>query len=191
MSDNIFSVSCDIICPDGTLGAMGAQDQFCNDINLSQIQSLIWWHPTLGTPIDNWGVGLSALDFSIDNTDAFDVAQKQVFGIGSVGEPTENEIELGSFQKQKLPSVYPISFKLYTFTAATYDYLRSVQCGQIKPLIAYTTEGGYIYGKDGGITATKWSVEFMQPEGENAVEYFQFNIEFKAKNAPDRLINPL
>lgn len=188
---NVFDVACDIACPDGALGAMGAQSKYCNDVNLSQLESLILQHPTLGTPIDNWGPGLTALDFLIDNTDTTDVSQKQIFGIGSVAEPTIDEVEVNAFQMAKIKGVYTISFRLYTFDSVTYDYLRKLQCGTVKPKITYTTEGGYIYGKDGGIDTTKFQVELIQDEGSSAVEYFQFTIEWNAKNAPDRFLNPL
>ena len=192
MSINIFGVSCDVVtCPDGELGAMGAQGKFCNEVNLSQLESLILQHPVDGTPIDNWGASMTALDFQIDNADATDVKQKQIFGVGSVPEPTIDEIETNGFQMTKIKGVYAISFRLYTFDAVTYDYLRKLQCGTVKPKIYYTTEGGYIYGKNGGIDTTKFQVELIQEEGSSAVEYFQFNIEFNSKTAPDRYLNPL
>ena len=46
--DNIFAIDCDtVLCPAGALGAMDIQTENCNDVNQSEVNSLIMWHPTL------------------------------------------------------------------------------------------------------------------------------------------------
>ena len=46
---NLFSVDCSaLVCPDGALGAMNAQSQNCNSVTQSEVNSIIFWHPTLG-----------------------------------------------------------------------------------------------------------------------------------------------
>ena len=81
-SVNQFGIDCStILCPDGILGAVGVMSQNCDaSVNQSEINSLLLVHPTLGTLVTNWGSGLVALDFDIDNTDATDVKQKRIFG---------------------------------------------------------------------------------------------------------------
>ena len=106
--DNIFAIDCDtVLCPAGALGAMDVQTENCNDVNQSEVDSLIMWHPTLGVAPTNWGAGIAAIDFDIDNTDATDVKQKQLFVKG--GMPASEEITktLNSFQDVviKLPLI--------------------------------------------------------------------------------------
>ena len=68
---NQFSVDCSTVpCPDGPLGAMDPQSQNCNAVKQSEVNSLIMWHPTLGTAPTNWGPAMTPADFNIDNADS-------------------------------------------------------------------------------------------------------------------------
>ena len=194
MSDliNIFDIDCDTVdCPDGALGAMDAQSESCNEVNQSEINSLIWWHPTLGTAPTNWGAGITALDFDIDNTDATDVKQKQIFGVWEMPEPTESTVTTNSFQEVTLSKTFSITGTLYTFGGDTFDYLRKIQCNKVKPNFVFTTVGGKLLGKDGGIVPSKFTLNYVLNQGEESVEQWTFDIQFKSLTAPDRLDNPL
>lgn len=189
---NIFAVDCDLLdCPDGALGAMDAQSESCNEVIQSEVNSVIFWHPTLGTAPTNWGAGITALDFDIDNTDATDVKQKQIFVTGSVPEATDTEVTVNGFQTIVLSRTHTMTVNLYTFGDATYDYLRKIQCGKVKPQFDFTTNGGKLFGKDGGITPSKISANFVLNEGEESFETWTITFEWKSLTAPDRLDNPL
>lgn len=189
---NDFAIDCDlIICPDGALGAMDAATRDCNDVTQSQIDSLILWHPTLGTPPTNWGSGILATDFNIDNTDATDVAQKRLFVSGGMPESEEITVVTNSFQEVTIKRTFTITATLYTFGGDTYDYLRKLQCNKVKPKFDFTTDGGKLFGKDGGIEPSKFALDFVLEEGEESVEKWIITIQYKAKTAPDRLDSPL
>ena len=189
---NVFSVDCDALdCPDGTLGAMDLQSESCNEVVQSEVNSIIFWHPTLGTAPTNWGPGIAALDFDINNADATDVQQKQIFVTGSVPEPTDTEATVNGFQTVVLSRTHTLTANLVTFGDATYDYLRKLQCGKVKPQFVYTTMGGKLFGKDGGITPSKITANFILNEGEESFETWTITFEWKSLTAPDRLDNPL
>lgn len=190
--DNIFAIDCDtVLCPAGALGAMDVQTENCNDVNQSEVDSIIMWHPTLGVAPTNWGAGIAAIDFDIDNTDATDVKQKQLFVKG--GMPASEEITktLNSFQDVVINRTHTLTLELYTFGDATYDYLRKLQCNKVKPLFCFTTVGGKLFGKDEGIYATKFALDFLLEEGEENCEKWSITISWKSLTAPDRLDNPL
>lgn len=189
---NIFAVDCDALdCPDGALGAMNAQSESCSEVVQSEVNSVIFWHPTLGTAPTNWGPTIAALDFNIDNADATDVKQKQIFVTGSVPEATDTEVTLNGFQTVTLSRTHTMTVNLYTFGDATYDYLRKIQCGKVKPQFVFTTMGGKLFGKDGGITPSKINANFVLNEGEESFETWTIVFEWKSLTAPDRLDNPL
>ena len=190
--DNQFLIDCELItCPSGDLGAMGNQSQDCNNVNQSEVDSLIFWHPTKGTKIQNWGPSLQASDFIIDNTDASDVNQKQIFVKGGKPEPEDIEVKVNNFQTVVISRTHSLNIMLFDFDSVTYDYLRKLQCGKVKPVFAFTTVAQQIYGKDGGIVPTKFSVKHVLEEGEESVEHFKIDITWKSLTAADRFVNPL
>jgi len=190
--DNIFAIDCDtVLCPAGALGAMDIQTENCNDVNQSEVNSLIMWHPTLGVAPTNWGAGIAAIDFDIDNTDATDVKQKQIFVKGGMPASEEVTKTLNSFQDVVINRTHTLTLELYTFGDATYDYLRKLQCNKVKPLFDFTTVGGKLLGKDGGISPVKFALDFLLEEGEENCEKWSITISWKSLTAPDRLDNPL
>ncbi len=189
---NVFAVDCSTIdCPDGALGAMDAQTENCNDVVQSEVNSLIWWHPTLGTAPTNWGPSIADTDFDIDNTDATDVNQKQIFVTGAMAEPEDVVKTVNGFQEVIISRTFTLTATLFTFGDDTFDYLRKVQCGKVKPQFVFTTAGGKLLGDDGGITPSKFTLNYVLDEGEENCEKWNFEIQWKALTAPDRLNNPL
>jgi hypothetical protein len=189
---NIFAIDCtDVDCPDGVLGAMDNQSENCNDVVQSEVNSLIFWHPTLGTAPTNWGPGIAAIDFSIDNTDATDADQKQIFVTGAMAEPEDVTKTVNGFQEVVISRTFTLTATLFTFGDVTFDYLRKLQCGKVKPQFDFTTAGDKLIGKDGGITPSKFTLNYVLDEGEESCEKWTFEIQWKSLTAPDRLDNPL
>ena len=193
---NITQIDCDTITCAGALGAMNNQVQDCpENITQAEINQLIFWHRTLGTAITNWpasgSTGLVAGDFSIDNTDATDVNQKRIFGVGSVAEPEESVATINDFQEKVLNRRYSLSFTTYDLGDDTYDYLRKIQCGKVKPVFVFGDVGGYLYGIDGGIVPAKWTVAFPKNTGQDSLNQAVITILFDLDNDPDRVVNPL
>lgn len=189
---NKFAVDCDLIlCPDGSLGAAAAQTENCNDVTLSEVNSIILIHPTLGTAITNWGPALATTDFDIDNTDATDAKQKRFFVSGSMAEPEETTVTVNSFQDVVINRKYTLAVSLYNIPSETYDFIRKVQCGSVKPLFYFTTMGGKIFGKSTGIIPSKVSCSLVLGQGTDAIETVNMVFEWYAITAPDRYDNPL
>ena len=190
---NIFSIDCSsITCPSGALGAMDAINQDCNDnIYQSEINSLIWWHPTAGTSITNWGASLAASDFEIDNTDGTDAKQKRIFGQGDLSAPEYSTVTTNNFNQVDLPSTYTVNFDIFDVGGNSYDYLRKLQCSKVKPSFVFTTVGGKIWGDGDGITPTMFRLSPILERGEESVEKWSLVITWKSHTAPDRQANPL
>lgn len=189
---NIFSVDCStVVCPAGALGAMDAAAQNCNSVVQSEVNSIIFWHPTLGTAPLNWGPSMVVGDFSIDNTDATDVDQKQIYGIGDMPAPEFQSVVVNNFNSVDIAGTWTLNFDLFDIGDDTYDYLRKLECSTVKPQFIFSTVGGYLYGKDGGITATQIRLSPILERGEESVEKWSFVITWKSQTAPDRVPNPL
>ena len=188
---NIFSVDCStVVCPAGALGAMDAATQNCNSVVQSEVNSIIFWHPTLGTAPLAWPP-LLVTDFDIDNTDATDVKQKQIFGIGDMPAPEFQSVVVNNFNSVDIAGTWTLNFDLFDIGTESYDYLRKLECSTVKPQFIFSTVGGYLYGKDGGITATQIRLSPILERGEESVEKWSFVITWKSQTAPDRVPNPL
>jgi len=188
---NEFSIDCDAQTCAAALGAASAQVQDCPaNINQSEVDSIIMIHPTLGTPISNWGGSLVALDFDIDNTDATDVSQKRFFGVGSVPANEVQEVTLNNFQNFSIDKTFTLTMDIFDITPATYDYFRKIQCGKVKPLFWYTTVADKIYGSTTGINPIKFMVTTPLESGEGSLEKITIEVSWKAKTSPDRYPMP-
>jgi len=189
---NIFSVDCStVVCPAGALGAMDAAAQNCNAVVQSEVNSIIFWHPTLGTAPLNWGGSMVVGDFDIDNTDATDVKQKQIFGIGDMPAPEFQSVVVNNFNSVDIAGTWTLNFDLFDIGSDTYDYLRKLECSTVKPQFIFSTVGGNLYGNNGGITATQIRLSPVLERGEESVEKWSFVITWKSQTAPDRVPNPL
>lgn len=190
---NIFSVDCSSIsCPSGALGAADVMTQDCSsDIKRSEVNSIILFHPTLGTdPTSNWPTP-AAVDFSIDNADATDADQKQFFGRGSLGEPEAVTTVINDFREFTLTKEYTLTFTIFDIGGDTYDYMRKLECGAVVPLLLFTTVGGEMYGNSGGICPKSIQPSLILDEGNDAIKRWQLVIKWEAQTAPDAVTNPL
>lgn len=189
---NIMAVECDdLVCPNGLLGAAGDFNLDCLDAVLSQLSGIIMWHPTLGTAPTNWGAGMLVTDFDIDNTDATDVKQKRFPIVGSLPKPEYQKAVTVGFKSVTILKTRSITFRLYHADSATYDFLRKVECGKVRPKLILETEGGYLLGKDGGLDFSDIELDAVWNEGETELEYWDGVIQYKSKVSPDKVLSPL
>lgn len=190
--NNVFAVDCSAIDCDSPLGAAGTQDRYCpKNVKRSQLDSVILIHPTLGTPILNWGAALVALDFDIDNTDATDTKQKQFFGKGSIAESEDSEVELNSFQLVNLGSTTSATLSIYDIDADTYTYWSKVKCGIVKPRGYFTTVDDEIIGSAVGINFSSIKPNVIFDEGKDAVKRIDVVFTWESKTFPDVYPYPL
>ena len=139
---NDFSIDCDdLVCPDGSLGAAANFDLGCLSADLSQLSGIIMWHPSLGTPPTNWGPSMLVTDFDIDNTDATDVKQKRFPIVGELPKPEYQKITTVGFNSITILKTRSVNFRIYHVDSVTYDFLRKVECGKVRPKFILETEG--------------------------------------------------
>ena len=189
---NEFGIDCTAQTCAAALGAAGNQDQFCpENINQSEIDSIILVHPTLGTLVTNWGAGLVLLDFDIDNTDATDVKQKRFFGIGSTTAPERSEVTTNNFQTYSISKTYTLDFEMHDIDLATRDYFRKLECEKVRPLIYYTDVAGFIFGGALGIQPLRFDVSMPQDSGQEGLQKIVIQAQWKARTSPDRFNSPL
>jgi len=187
-----MAVNCDNLeCPGGILGAAGTITTDCLEVDLSQIGAIILWHPTLGTAPTNWGNSMAVTDFDIDNSDATDTKQKRFPLIGNLAKPEYQKISTIAFNSVTILKTRAFNFRMFHVDLTTYDFLRKVECGKIRPKFILETEGGYLLGKDGGIDFSDIELDAVWNEGETEVEYWEGVISFKTKVSPDKVLNPL
>ena len=192
MSENVFSVDCDTLdCDTAILGAATTITSKCLETDLSQIGGVMLWHDTLAPNPTNWGNAMVVGDFVIDNENALDTTLKRFPIVGSSPKPDYTKITTFGFKTVTTLKKRTVTFKLYHVDSVTYDYLRRLECGKVRPNVLFETEGGYILGKDGGIQYDDFELDPVWEEGEDAVEYWECVITFNSKNAPDRVPNPL
>ena len=186
MPTNVFEINCDALDCDSPLGAAGVQDKYCpKNVKQSQLDSVILVHPTLGTLVTNWGPSLAPTDFDIDNADATDVKQKQFFGVGSIAESEDSEVEINSFQLVNLGSTTTATFTIHNIDSETYDYWRKVKCGTVKPRGYFTTVADEIIGSATAINFSSIKPNIIFDEGKDAVKKIVVVFTWESKTMPD------
>lgn len=189
---NLFNVDCEGQLCDDVFVPASTQDPYCpSRVLLSEIKSLILLHPTLGTPIANWGAAMVAGDFAIDNTDVTSVSQKQFFGIGNTSIPENVFVTLNQSQQHKLKSTYTLDFDVMDIPVETDNFFRQIECGKLKPLFYYITTDDQIYGSATGIKPLTFTANKVMERGDDAVVMWSLSISWQAKVSPDNYDCPL
>ena len=192
MPTNLFGVDCDTQTCNEVFVVAAAQDANCpSRVLRSELKSIILIHPTLGTPIANWGASMVAGDFDIDNTDITSVKQRQFFGIGSVAESEDTLITLNDNNQHRLKSTYTLEFRVMDIPAATDEFFRQIECGVLRPLFYYVTVDDQIYGSATGIIPSIFKANKVMDEGDDAVVTWKFTVTWSAKVSPDNYDYPL
>lgn len=188
-----FEIDCSALDCTTAHPAAAAQRRDCpTGIKRSEINSLFTLDPINGVPISNWGAGLVALDFDIDNTDATGVKQKQFFGKGNLAVDDGVAVTLNDFNSVDISKIQTLTFEIYDIAPETFNYFRSIQCGTLStPRIYFTTVSDMIYGAAEGILLTSFKVSFPLDEGEDAIEKIVITATIDDKVAPDRYDYPL
>jgi hypothetical protein len=134
----------------------------------------------------------------IDNTDATGVKMKYVIGRGTIGDPEDTVFNAARDETVITDRVRTVVFEVFEISdAVTYDFLRTLQPGVIKPNIYYKSMGNFLYGKkvaaatDDGIAINSISVTFPKEAGKEAVDKAVITIKFSSTVDPDRVPYPL
>lgn len=195
MSLNIFAITCPGACEDaGTLPVL--PETICQlPPKLSEIDLLLM----KGTAAGPTDAGV-ANDWTskIDNTDATGAKFKYLIGSGQITRPEATTQTVARGQVLTTKQTYTLEFEVYEFSdAEVYDYLRTLQCGALKPDIMYADRGGFLYYKkkegaaDEGINLTSIAVYFDRPRGDGSIAKAVIEAKWEALIDPDRVANPL
>lgn len=190
---NTFAISCPTDCTTGlTMPILPAT--YCQlTPKRSEIDQLIFKGADAG-PADM----SSALNWAtlIDNTDATGDLMKYLIGKGSVAAPEDTIVTVARDQEVISDRVYTLTYEVTELSdTATYAFLRTLQCGSLKPNIYYGRKGGFLYGKNGttddGIEINSISVAMPKEVGKEAIDKAIITIKWSATTDPDRVVNPL
>lgn len=190
---NTFAITCPTDCTTGlTLPILPGT--YCQlTPKRSEIDQLIFKGADAG-PADM----SSALNWAslIDNTDNTGDLMKYLVGKGSVAASEDTIITVARDQEVVTDRVYTLTYEVYELSdAATYAFLRTLQCGSLKPNIYYGRKGGFLYGKQGttddGIVVNSINVSMPKEAGKEAIDKAIITIKWSATTDPDRVVNPL
>lgn len=190
--DNIFSVVAPDACTEEDLILGILPEVPCQlDPKRSEIDLLIF----KGTAAGPTSMG-TLLDWAskIDNTDNTGAAMKYLIGKGSKGEPEDTKITVARDKEVLTDRVHTVVFEVTEISdSATYDFLRKLQTGVLKPNLYYKSIGNFLYGKvnsggtDDGIVVQSYSVSFPKESGKEAIDKAILTIKFSALVDPDRV----
>lgn len=190
---NTFSITCPTDCTTGlTLPIL--PETYCQlTAKRSEIDQLIFKGADAG-PADmssapNWAP-------LIDNTDATGALMKYLIGKGSVAASEDTILTVARDQEIVTDRVYTLTYEITELSdTATYAFLRTLQCGSVKPNIYYGRKGAFLYGKvgttDDGIEVNSINVSMPKELGKEAVDKAIITIKWSAMTDPDRVVNPL
>lgn len=190
---NTFAISCPTDCTTGlTLPVL--PETYCQlTPKRSEIDLLIFKGADAG-PADmsvsaNW-------TGKIDNTDNTGDLMKYLIGKGSVAAPETTIVTVARDEEVITDRVYTLTYEVSELSdASTYAFLRTLQCGSLKPNIYYGRKGGFLYGKlgttDDGIEINSIKVDMPKEAGKEAIDKAILTIKWSAITDPDRVVNPL
>lgn len=196
MALNIFSITCPGACEDaGVLPVL--PETICQLApKLAEIDSLIFFGSGAGPADAAVGADWASI---IDNTEALGVKAKYLIGSGQITRPEATTQTVARGQVIITKQTYTLEFEVYEFSeASVYDYLRTLQCGAMKPPIMYGDRGGFLYYKkvagstpDKGIDLTGIQVYFDRQRADGSIAKAVIEAKFEALVDPDRCVNPL
>lgn len=195
MALNIFTITCPGACEAaGTLGVL--PETICQLApKLSEIDLLLFQGTDAG-PTD----ASSASDWTglVDNTDNTGANFKYLIGSGQITRPEATTQTVARGQVLTTKQTYTLEFEVYEFSeASVYDFIRTLQCGALKPKFMYADRGGFLYFKkkasapDEGIVPTSVQAYFDRPRGDGSIAKAVIEIKYEALVDPDRAVNPL
>jgi hypothetical protein len=145
-------------------------------------------------PFTNFATTPTATAGAVVNTNTDNTKAKFLVGDGGVGEPTEVVLDYPMNQEKVIERDYPLTFNIRNLSAAQYDLLKKIQCGNTDFTFYYasgmsTTQ--WVYGKQGGIVPKKVTVTFPKGAGKDDRDFAVIKINWLATGDPDRRVNPL
>jgi len=194
---NATLTGCPADCDDQLLYPAIAQDQSCTNYpqGRSQIGHLILRPTGAPDPFTTWGstsaATPTAVSGAIDNTNNLNAKAKYLAGRGEIAVPDKTTLEYPNLKSRLTDKRYTLVFTHYQLDAATYEYLRQVQCGNLNFKFYYGDLAGYVYGIADGLVPDFISVRFPKGNGDTDRNTAVISLSWKATGDPQRRANPL
>lgn len=190
---NTFAISCPTDCTTGlTLPIL--PETYCQlTPKRSEIDQLIFKGADAGPADMAVGANWTAM---LDNTDATGDLMKYLIGKCSIAASEDTIVTVARDQEVVTDRVYTLTYEVTELSdTATYAFLRTLQCGSLKPNIYYGRKGAFLYGKvgttDDGIAINSINVAMPKEAGKEAIDKAILTIKWSATTDPDRVVNPL
>ena len=190
---NDFNITCPEDCVVNPFTAVETIDKDCQPLpSQAEITDIILGHPEDAVPPADWTVaGAGGWADVIDNASAGGIKLKRFLVSGSIGEPERTAIEMSAFRKVNGVATYTIEAIFKSIPPLTYDFLRALQCGVLKPKLWYIDAGGKMYGKNDGIETSDVSVVFPHELGKDSYSFATLRLSWEAQTDPDRIDSPI
>lgn len=162
----------------------------------SQISRLYLLPNTMsGDIFASWGATSAATPTyvanSIDNSNALNAKAKELVGRGEISVPEKSTLEYPLLKTKTAEKRYTVVFTHYQLDAATYDFLRQVQCGNLNFKFYYADLAEYVYGIADGLVPDFISVVFPKGNANTDRNTAIIRLSWKATGDPQRRANPL
>lgn len=162
----------------------------------SQISRLYLLPNTMsGDIFASWGATSAATPSyvanSIDNSNALNAKAKELVGRGEISVPEKSTLEYPLLKTKAAEKRYTVVFTHYQLDAATYDFLRQVQCGNLNFKFYYADLAAYVYGIADGLVPDFISVVFPKGNANTDRNTAIIRLSWKATGDPQRRANPL
>lgn len=185
--------------------ALPADPNAISPPDLSQINYIVISPCTAADPFVNDGSDVVTLvtPAEIDNTNADNTKSRQLLVEGGIAEHEVTEVE-GPNQTTLIPvggRSYELSARVIISNQLVYEYLRSMQSGNIDFRFWYQDLATYLYGPTkttaeaateyGGIRPSYVNVQFPHGEGAQDRSYAQLILRWTADADPPRVNSPI
>jgi len=162
----------------------------------SQISKLYLLPNTMsGDIFASWGstsaATPTAVSGAIDNTNALNAKAKYLAGRGEVSVPEKTTLEYPNLKTRLTDKRYTLTFTHYQLDAATYEFLRQVQCGNLNFKFYYGDLAGYVYGIADGLVPDFITITFPKGNTNTDRNTAVIRLSWKATGDPQRRANPL
>lgn len=190
---NTFLSGCGADCDDVVLLPAIPEEQDCTVYGqLKGEISDLYIIPT-GAPaiMASWSTTPTAVANAVDNTVTDNSKSKWLVGIGDRPAPEKTRVQYPKEKSKITERLYTLNFVVKQLDAATYDFLRQLQCGSTGFTFYYADLNDYIYGDSDGITPDSVDVDFVHASGTGNYITATIILTWKADGDPQRRVNPL
>ncbi len=191
---NSLLTGCPDACDDDFTLPAAAADQACTNYaqGRSQLNRLYIVPNGASDIMADWATTPTYSSGSIDNTTSDGSKAHYFVGMGEVAVPEKTVLDFPDLKRKTESRLYSATFRVPNLsTAAEYDRLRKLQCGDTNFTFYYGDLADWIYGKSGGLVPESVDVDFPHGGGNDDRTVATVTITWRADGDPQRRVNPL